>query len=277
MKNNIKISVIMGVYNPASQERLFRSVQSVIDQSFAEWELLLYDDGSQAPFTSLIQAAAALDPRILLLHGQQNRGLARALHVCIRSASGSYIARMDDDDVSKPDRFQKQLDFLETHSQYQWVGSLAELVDSHGVWGIESVPETPQGRDFLWNSPYIHPSVLFRAGVLLGHGGYDPSSSVVQCEDYELFMRLHSRGNQGYNLQEPLLQYWEDRESYRKRTYRRRIREMKVRYHGFQDLGILRPGTFFYVMKPLLVGAVPASAHHSIKHWRKKKPQQMPK
>lgn len=59
----------MGVYNPASQERLFRSVQSVIDQSFAEWELLLYDDGSQAPFTSLIQAAAALDPRILLLHG----------------------------------------------------------------------------------------------------------------------------------------------------------------------------------------------------------------
>ena len=91
MKNNIKISVIMGVYNPASQERLFRSVQSVIDQSFAEWELLLYDDGSQAPFTSLIQAAAALDPRILLLHGQQNRGLAHALNVCIRSASGSYI------------------------------------------------------------------------------------------------------------------------------------------------------------------------------------------
>ena len=136
MKNNIKISVIMGVYNPASQERLFRSVQSVIDQSFAEWELLLYDDGSQAPFTSLIQAAAALDPRILLLHGQQNRGLDHALNVCIRSASGSYIARMDDDDVSKPDRFQKQLDFLETHSQYQWVGSLAELVDSHGVWGI---------------------------------------------------------------------------------------------------------------------------------------------
>lgn len=55
MKNNIKISVIMGVYNPASQERLFRSVQSVIDQSFAEWELLLYDDGSQAPFTSLFK------------------------------------------------------------------------------------------------------------------------------------------------------------------------------------------------------------------------------
>ena len=184
---------------------------------------------------------------------------------------------MDDDDVSKPDRFQKQLDFLETHSQYQWVGSLAELVDSHGVWGIESVPETPQGRDFLWNSPYIHPSVLFRAGVLLEHGGYDPSHSVLQCEDYELFMRLHSRGNQGYNLQEPLLQYREGRDSYRKRTYRRRIREMKVRYRGFQDLGILRPGTFFYVMKPLLVGAVPASAHHSIKHWRKKKPQQMPK
>ena len=85
MKNNIKISVIMGVYNPASQERLFRSVQSVIDQSFAEWELLLYDDGSQAPFTSLIQAAAALDPRILLLHGQQNRGLAHALNKSDRS------------------------------------------------------------------------------------------------------------------------------------------------------------------------------------------------
>ena len=62
MKNNIKISVIMGVYNPASQERLFRSVQSVIDQSFAEWELLLYDDGSQAPLHIFDSSSGSVGP-----------------------------------------------------------------------------------------------------------------------------------------------------------------------------------------------------------------------
>ena len=90
------------------------------------------------------------------------------------------------------------------------------------------------------------------------------------CEDYELFMRLHRHGERGYNLQEPLLQYWENYESYRKRTFRRRIREMKLRYHGFKEMGILEAATMPYVLKPLLAGAIPAPVHHYINRHTKR-------
>ena len=261
----------MGVFNPRVKERFFRSIQSMIVQSFSAWELLLYDDGSSEPYATAIRSAADLDSRILLIRAPQNHGLADALNTCIRTAKGDYIARMDDDDFSTPDRLYKQYRFLEEHPEYQWVGSYAELVDSQGKWGILRVPIVPQARDFLHNSPYIHPSVLFRKEVLIRNGGYNPARVFFQCEDYELFMRLHQNGERGYNLSEPLLEYWEDRDSYRKRTYRRRIREMNLRYHRFQALGILHTSTFFYVLKPLLVGALPVSLQYSIKRWEQQK------
>lgn len=264
----------MGVYNPADGNRFLESVHSIVRQTFQDWELMIYDDGSKAAYLPLFQAATKLDSRIRLLHGKHNRGLAHALNEGIRHARGCYVARMDDDDWAMPDRLRKQVTFLEAHPKYQWVGSNAELMDKHGVWGLLRVPQRPQTRDFLPHSPYIHPSVMFRKEVLLRSGGYREEARYMQCEDYELFMRLHSQGETGFNLQEPLLQYWEDRSSYRKRTYARRVREMKLRYHGFQELGIMTPAALPYVIKPLAVGMIPGGAYGFIrrksKKWRKK-------
>ncbi len=268
MEKKAEISVIMGVFNP-ERTRLFRAVDSIRRQTFREWELLLYDDGSDSACARVIREVAAQDERIKYLRAGRNRGLAHALNACLRLASGRYIARMDDDDVARQDRLEKQYAFLNAHPQFQWVGSNAELSDARGVWGYQKMPEIPTARDFLFNSPYIHPSVMFRREVLTENGGYSAARRDRLNEDYELFMRLHRKGNRGCNLQEPLLQYWEDYASLRKRTYRRRILEMKLRYRGFKDLGILNRGTFPYVLKPLLVGAVPAPVHHYIRRQRK--------
>lgn len=265
MGSDAVVSVIMGVYRPADQARFFRAVQSVIGQTYPHWELLIYDDGSGEEYAGMFRRAAAMDGRIRLLGEACNRGLAHALNACIRQAAGRYIARMDDDDIAKPVRLERQAAFLEEHPAYQWVGSNAELIDGGGVWGYQKMPDVPQARDFLFNSPYIHPTVMFRRETLAESGGYCESRRVLQCEDYELFMRLHRAGGQGCNLQEALLQYWEDYESLRKRTYRRRIREMQVRRRGFRELGILNRNTCYYVFKPLLVGAVPAPVHHYIR------------
>ncbi|MBC8544965.1 glycosyltransferase [Bianquea renquensis] len=275
MKNKIQISVIMGVFNPADKNRFFGAIDSIIRQSFQDWELILYDDGSEEPYRRVIAEAANLDTRIRLFGGTHNRGLAYALNECIRHARGTYIARMDDDDISRADRLERQYRYLETHPQYQWTGSNAELIDSQGVWGYQTMPEIPKARDFLLNSPYIHPSVMIRKECLTQHGGYSTSKEILQCEDYELFMRLYGNGCRGYNIQEALLQYWEDFASYRKRTYRRRIREMKLRRKGFQMLGILDRTTVYYVLKPLLVGAVPAPVHHYIRKKTKRKQRKM--
>ena len=155
--------------------------------------------------------------------------------------------------------------FLRITVNMQWVGSNSELFNDQGVWGTDRRAKIPQNRDFLPYSPYIHPAVAFRKSVLVENQGYKVSETTRRCEDYELFMRLQSRGYHGYNIQEPLLQYREDCSAYRKRRYKFYIQEMKVRYNGFKKLGILRPGTMIYVVKPLFVGLVSPSVMQHIK------------
>lgn len=260
----VKISIIMGVWNP-DPSGLSRCIDSLIGQKFQSWELLLYDDGSSREIRGNIRRIAEYDSRIICLGSDTNHGLAAALNACIQTARAPYIARMDGDDIAFPERLEEQYTFLTTHSQYQWVGSTAQLIDDCGVWGILSVPERPQAEDFLINSPFIHPSVLFRREALTQTGGYCTDKSVAQLEDYELFMRLYGLGMCGYNIQHPLIGYHEDLAAHRKRTYSRRIREMWLRRRGFKKMGILRPSALPYVLKPLFVGLIPADIHHALR------------
>ena len=269
-RTKIKVSILMGVYNPRKGEWLEDAIRSMAGQSLQEWELLLYDDGSDAAGRAQIQRAAAMDQRVRLLRGEENQGLAYALNACLKEAKGEYVARMDDDDLSRPDRLRQQYDFLEHHPEYAFAGTLSELFDETGTWGIGEVPEVPCARDFLSHSPYIHPSVMFRREVLEEAGGYRVGETTRRCEDYELFMRLHESGRQGYNLQRPLLLYREDEGAYRKRKYQSRLREMKVRYEGFRRLGLLKPGAVPYVVKPLAVGLVPGRLQQYLKKRRQK-------
>lgn len=255
-KKKIEISVIMGVYNPKSRAQLQQAVRSVINQTFQEWEMLICDDGSDKSYIPIIEETSKLDERIILIRDEKNQGLAHALNECLKRARGRYIARMDDDDISMPDRLEKLYGFLESHKEYQWAGSNSELIDENGVWGVERMQEIPCKEDFLLYSPYIHPSVVFRKSILKRLNGYKVAAETMRCEDYELFMRLHERGYKGYNLQENLLKYREDRESYKKRRYCYRVREAKVRYEGFKKLGILKLHTAPYVVKPLIAGLV---------------------
>lgn len=268
MKALPAISVAMGVYNPQSEAQLLQAVGSIMGQTFSDWELLLYDDGSPPESAQMIRRAARMDGRIRYLRGESNRGLAHALNACIACASGRYIARMDADDLSAPRRFSLQLAFLESHPQYQWVGSNATLINAQGPWGQLTMPPQPQKTDFCKYSPYIHPSVLFRKEVLVQNHGYCESPDFALCEDYELFLRLHRNGCRGYNLQQPLLQYREDACSYRRRGWPRRVREAKLRYHGLQRLGVPQTAALAWALRPLLAGALPGRALHLLKQRR---------
>ena len=106
MVDEPKISVIMSTFNPKELE-LSRSVQSIIDQSYTSWELLIYDDGSDSEGREIIEQMTKFDKRIRYLRGDSNRGIAVGLNECIKVSKGEYIARMDDDDVCLPRRFAK--------------------------------------------------------------------------------------------------------------------------------------------------------------------------
>lgn len=262
MQTNVEISVMMSVYNPDSRQYFRESVRSILSQTFQEWELILYDDGSEEPYASVIREMAMADRRIRYCRSEENRGLARSMNVCSGMARGRYLARMDADDISRPERLQRMYEFLESHSEYDWVGCNTELIREDGVWGTRLMPEVPDRKDFLRYSPYIHPSVMFRREVLTESGGYRP---MHRGEDYELFMRLHAAGKRGYNLQEFYFQYREDDNTYRRRKYRYRIEEVRIRKEGFQRLKILNVRTCFSVIKPLIVGLVPRGLLFRIK------------
>mgnify|MGYP002765787785 CR=1 FL=1 len=252
------ISVIMGVYNQIDLEAFEKAVNSVLNQTYKDFEFLIYNDGSSiAEVNAYIDLLEKKDPRIHVIHSVFNHGLGYALNRCIDAAKGRYLARMDADDVSHPNRFEVEVEFLESHPEYMWCGSNCELFDQKGQWGNSTRPENPGVHDYLKYSPYIHPTVMYRAGLFEAVAGYAEEKNTKRCEDYELFMRLFKLGYKGYNIQEELLNYRVDRKSYHTRPFRDCWRELKVRYEGYKSLGVLWPDGWLYVLRPMASAIVP--------------------
>ena len=253
-----RVSVIMAVFGMAGRAGVLeRAVASIRRQTLRDWELLIYDDGSADGTLQEVSRIARADPRIRVLHGTRNRKAGYARTRCIRAARGRYLAVMDADDISAPGRLAAQADFLDMHPQYAFVGSSAWMFDSRGVWGLRRVPERPGRESFLSTLPFVHPSVMLRREAALAVHGYREGPQAYRAEDYEFLMRLYAAGYRGYNLKEPLLYYREDAHAMRRRKYRYRLTECRVRLHGFGRLGILR-GNLRYVLKPLAAGLAPA-------------------
>lgn len=265
------ISVIAGMYNCKSAELLKNSLDSIIRQTVTDWEFLICDDASNDGTTpALLDEMALLDPRIRVIHAEKNTGLAGALNRCLAEAAGTYIARHDDEDLSEPDRFEKELAILEQHPEFSFVSSWLDVFDDSGVWGYEKHPETPDKNSFLWNSPFVHAAMMIRKADLLAVNGYRVVPETRRAEDYDLFMRLYAAGFRGYNIQEVLYHYRVIVGSQKYRPMSARIEEAKVRAYGFRLLG-LYPKGIPYVLKPVLVGLIPQSVFAKI---RKKTHQQ---
>lgn len=253
-----KISVIMSIYNQWNKVQLDRAVESVLEQTFPEFEFIIYNDGSDEVVWEYLQKYARQDSRIVLINNPVNHGLAYSLNTCIDVARGKYLARMDGDDICAPERLAVQYAFMEAHPEIAYVGCNARLIDEKGVWGIRRMPENPDKRAFLRFSPFIHPTVMIRRCLFEGAPAYRSSKETWRCEDYELFMRLWKLGYRGCNIQQELFFYREDRDAYKKRKRRYRLDEMRLRYRNFKELGILFPTGWLYVTRPLVAALIPS-------------------
>lgn len=261
-----KISVIMGVYNCKDFAMLRKSVDSILQQTEGDFEFLICNDGSTNQTLEKLQEISKLDERIRILSYPNNCGLHHALNACLKEAKGKYIARQDDDDESKPDRFMKLVAFLDSHPEYDFVGSNADVFDSKGVWGEYTVEEKPQKESFYWTNPFAHPTVMFRKSAMDAVGGYRESKETRRCEDYDLFMRLYANGMKGYNIQEKLYFYRIENDTAKKyRPMKYRIDESVVRFKGYRMLGLLNIKGLIYVTKPIVIGLIPQSIFKRIR------------
>lgn len=258
-----EVSIVMGVHNCKNSEWLLRSVNSIIAQTYADWELLIVDDGSTDNTFEILQEIKKLDARIKIERYAENKGLAFALNYGIGLAKGKYIARMDDDDISREDRLEKQIAYLEAHEEIDFLGSIARVFNDNGVWGVLRMPEAPTKNDFLWNIPFIHPTMVFRKNIF-NAVQYSTDASNRRCEDYTLMMDLYSKGYQGHNLQDTLLDYYVENGAKKYRPMKDRVSEAIVRYRGYKKNGILLKGVP-YILKPIILGLIPQFIFRKIK------------
>lgn len=264
------ISVLMGVlYRRESVNLLERAIRSIQNQTYSNWELLICDDGSTETAWQYLNEIATQDERIHLIRSCKKTDLASKLNWCLAQAKGSYIARMDDDDWSDPQRFEKQLCALEYKPAIAFVGSNVRLWRDEHVVGVWELPEQPRVRDFLFVQPFVHPTLMFRRKALEAVGGYCEEPRCLGCEDYDLLLRLYEAGFTGMNIQEPFLVYTLPAVGRKKRTMALRWNEGKTRYIRFKALGLL-PGALPYVIKPVLVGLLPKSLLIRLKRMSKR-------
>lgn len=192
------ISVLMPVYN-TKEEYLRASIESILNQTFTDFEFIIVNDGSTNNAEEVILSYK--DNRIKYVK-QENQGIVGALNNAWSKASGKYIARMDSDDIAYPERFAKQVNFLEENPEYSLVGSWAKIIPSKN---IIKLPQDIKIMDLLANCMFIHPSIMFnKADFEKFNLQYE--TGFEYAEDYCLYANAVKHLKMT-NLQEVLLDY----------------------------------------------------------------------
>lgn len=178
----------MSVYNP-DLRLLDQAVQSILRQTYEDFEFLIADDGStQELVQSRLHMWAELDPRIKSFR-KTNEGLTITLNRLAYMSRGNYLARMDADDISQPLRLEYQVSYMDVHPEVAVVGAWTEFIDEKGSTLFYKCPKTTWNGDVA--SQPIHSTVMLRKSVFMEIGGYDERFSVAQ--DYELWTRIATR------------------------------------------------------------------------------------
>lgn len=201
-----KVSVILPVYN--AQTYLRESIDSILGQSFADFELIIINDGSTDSSLEIISSYK--DPRIVLMN-QANAGLPITLNRAIRVAKGQYLARQDADDISLPNRLADQVTFLDSHPQCALLGSWADIIVENSLTDRGLRHPHLNGDiqvKLLFFNCFVHSSVMIRKSALEKSGLYPEEPEKFPPEDYDLWLRI-AKQFEVANIPHALLKYRE--------------------------------------------------------------------
>ena len=247
------VSILMSVYNGA--KTLSAAVDSVLSQSYRDFEFIICDDASTDESWTILQHYAAKDVRIQLIRNERNCGLGASLNHCLRVSNGRFIARQDADDISDPERLGRTLDYL-IRNDLPYVGCGVNVFDDTGIWSRRLFPEIITKHIIAQKNPFFHPTMLFKREVLELVGGYRVTEYTRRTEDYDLVMRLASKGIIGRNLQEYLYHVYEPMDAYNRHTVKTRWYEICTRVYGLRQMKS-PPGDYIYLMKPIIMCLIP--------------------
>jgi glycosyltransferase involved in cell wall biosynthesis len=256
------ISVVMAVYN--GERYLAAAVESVLAQTYRDFEFLIVDDGSTDRSGAMLRDYAARAPRVRLI-ARPNKGLTKSLNEAIGLAQGEFVARMDADDVSMPERFEQQVRYLREHPDCVCVGSRVALIDPYGAV-VQPVTDHKLTHDEIdaellqgigW--AIVHPAAMIRRDALQRVDGYHEEFRTSQ--DLDLFLRLAEIGRLA-NLPEPLVQY---RQHFESVNYARHEEQTRVKGRIVADA--YRRRELPIDGEPKLVHRTALPASEQLMHW----------
>lgn len=264
-----KVTVLMAVYN--GEKYLKESINSILKQTFTDFEFLIINDASTDNSVEIIQSFE--DVRIRLVHNERNLGLTKSLNKGLSLCQGKYIARMDIDDTCYPQRLEKQVIFMDTHPETGVCGSWVDFVadgKSMGVWKYETNHEDLKIQ-LLYRNCIAHPSAMLRRSVLNKHQ-LTYNENFYTTQDYELWARM-SNYCQLANLPEPLLKYRRQNESVSiKKKHLQKKNTHQVRLLQLNQINIF-PSLSEFITHLKLIYEHPVTNAHALKeryNWLRK-------
>lgn len=222
-----RISVIMGIYNCAST--LVEALDSLYAQTFQDFKVILCEDGSSDNTYDVARLYAEQHDNIILLRNERNMGLNYTLNHCLEYADTEYVARMDGDDISLQERFEKEIRFLDSHKEYGFVSGQMIFFDKDGDFLYSKENGEPTVKDFIHGRAFCHAPVMIRRKAYQDVGGYSVSKYLLRVEDQHLWLKLYKCGYKGYNLPEPIYKMRDDQSATKRRNFINRRNEAYVK------------------------------------------------
>lgn len=234
-------SVLLSLYYKESPDFLYQSLASIFDQTAIPTEVVLVKDGSlTGELEKILLGYQQKYSSLKIIPLPQNQGLGRALNEGLKHCTYDIVARMDTDDIAKPDRFEKQVSFLDIHPEIDvvssWIDEFEDTIEN--VLSVRKLPETSEELFQYGKSrcPVNHPVVIFRKSAVLQSGGY---LHFPLFEDYYLWVRMLMNGSKFYNIQESLLYFRTSPDMFRRRGgLKYTLTEFKLQY-SFYRLGYI--------------------------------------
>ena len=244
-----KISILMGIYNCAPT--LEEAIDSILNQTYTNWELILCDDCSTDDTYKIAESYQKQYPgKIILLKNEKNSRLAFTLNHCLENATGEFVARMDGDDISVSERFEKQVAFLRSHPDIVLVGTAMQRFSDDGSLGAIAYCEEYPDKDTPYNKGLVfnHATIMAYREVYNKLGGYTVAPRTVRGQDMDLWFRFLASGYYGANIQDPLYMVRENEAAIARRNAKDRWITFQTEIYGYK---LLHYKCFRYI-KPLL-------------------------
>ena len=254
-ENRALVSIIMGVYN--GETFLREAMDSILAQTYQNWELIVCNDGSADDTGALLKEYASKDPRVRVITHKVNKGLASSLNDCLEYVRGEYIARMDCDDKSVPNRLERQVDYLDSHRDCDLVGTFMQAFSGGELLHVIETKEIPTKYDLPKGAPFAHATIMVRTSVMKALGGYCVSRHTVRTEDVDLWYRFFAKGYRGVNIPEVLYLVRMDSAAYQRRKLKYMLNASYIIWYGC-DMVDLPAWYKIFCLKPILSWLFPA-------------------